>query len=56
MRVIYIKTSERGVVSSVNEKFVFVKFDHLIPDKGLADMCGHACNPEDLQVVSITDW
>lgn len=51
MKVVFIKTKEKGVVSSINDRFVFVKFDHLIPDTGLDDMIGQACSPEHLIIL-----
>ena len=48
MRVIYKERKEEGTVSSVNDKFVFVKFDHLIADGGLDSTTAQACNPESL--------
>jgi len=51
MRVLYTQTGDRGVVSSIGDNYIFVKFDHLIPDKGLDDMNGQACHPENLDII-----
>ena len=50
-RVIFIETKEKGTVSSVNENFVFVKFDHLIPDTGIDDVTGQACSRDQLMLL-----
>jgi len=50
-RVIFIKTKEKGTVSSENEKFVFVKFDHLIPDTGINDASAQACSRDQLMIL-----
>ena len=50
-RVIFIETKERGTVSSVNESFVFVKFDHLIPDTGIDDATAQACSRDQLMIL-----
>ena len=50
-RVVFIETKEEGTVSSVNENFVFVKFDHLIPDTGIDDVTGQACSREQLMIL-----
>lgn len=50
-RVIFIETKEKGTVSSVNENFVFVKFDHLIPDTGIDDATAQACSREQLMIL-----
>lgn len=47
-RVTFIETREKGTVSSVRKKLVFVKFDHLIPDTGMDDMIAQACYPNQL--------
>lgn len=62
VRVVYVPTHafddiehkdcERGVVSSVNEKYVFVKFDpkfmRVTYITGDEDVTAQACRPEDL--------
>lgn len=62
VRVLYIPTyaygdinhkdCESGVVSSVNDKFVFVKFDCIWGNfkntTGDEDITAQSCNPEDL--------
>ena len=50
-RVVFIETKEKGIVSSVNENFVFVKFDHMIPATGLDDVTGQACSREQLMIL-----
>ena len=50
-RVTFIETREKGTVSSVREKLVFVKFDHLIPDTGMDDMIAQACYPNQLLIL-----
>lgn len=47
-RVMFLETREKGIVSSTSDLYVFVKFDHLIPDAGIDDMSGQACLPEKL--------
>lgn len=41
--VIYFRTGQRGVVTSVNREFVFVRYDFQHPTAG-----GQATRPEDL--------
>lgn len=58
-RVVYIPTHvyddfnhedcERGVVSSINDKYVFVKFVDHMPN-------AQACNPENLMMESEVDF
>jgi len=50
-RVIFIETKEKGTVSSINESFVFVKFDRLIPDTGIDDTTGQACSRDQLMIL-----
>lgn len=43
--VVYLPTREDGVITSVNDRYVFVKFNALA-------MHGTACGPGDLQLIS----
>ncbi len=56
MRVAYIprfrdikyKDVEFGTVSSIGEKYIYVRFDKDIKQLGWERCCGEACFPEDL--------
>jgi len=47
-RVTFIETQENGIVSSINEHFVFVKFDQSISDSGIKSTTSQGCSPKDL--------
>jgi len=44
----YDGTKERGTVSSVNSKFVFVRFDEQVAKLGWAGTTSQSCDPRDL--------
>lgn len=42
---------ERGKVSSINERFVFVRFDKTVEKLGWDDTTSQACDPDDLIIL-----
>ena len=42
---------ERGKVSSVNERFVFVRFDHTVAKLGWEGTTSQSCKPDDLLIM-----
>ena len=65
MRVVYVphhanggrshKDCEHGRVSSVNDKYVFVRFDEQVRVLGWDQATGKACDPADLVMEMMSD-
>lgn len=52
MRVAYVHFNgerEYGAVSSVNDKYAFVKFDKTVAKLGWSGTTSQSCRPEDLE-------
>lgn len=48
MRVLYKGTMEEGIVSSWNDKYVFVKFDEQVSKFGIDETTAQACHRSQL--------
>jgi len=44
------KDCEWGTISSINEKYVFVRFDSNVSHLGWDGATSQACNPDNLQI------
>ncbi|MCK4668250.1 hypothetical protein KAU33_15975 [Candidatus Dependentiae bacterium] len=53
-RVTFIETQENGTVSSINEHFVFVKFDRSISNFGIENTTAQACSPDQLSKIKVS--